>query len=245
MKNAHERFGSLEFTKRVKDTTTRIRVHMDRLIAEPAKGDRGSAIEIWKTLREDPQKLKRWYSERWHAMMRGNKVEQYERIKAHYNAKPNGPDLLFLSRACYGGVVRFRKADGYMSTPCGIHDPISPTSFARRVDEWDQFWSACIDPYDGRLTPLLLGAARVPGADRPLSFPMPEGDFLQQLCHVELGTIKSAAVAGRHAMEFLKRVRAEMSARDPHICYECGRVVESALVTCKYCGKDPLPKPPA
>jgi hypothetical protein len=43
MENAHERFGTFEFTKRVKDTTTRIRVHMDRLIAEPAKGDRGSA----------------------------------------------------------------------------------------------------------------------------------------------------------------------------------------------------------
>ncbi len=43
MKNAHERFGSLEFTKRVKDTTTRIRVYMDRLIAEPAKEGRGSA----------------------------------------------------------------------------------------------------------------------------------------------------------------------------------------------------------
>jgi DNA adenine methylase len=37
---------------------------------------------------------------------------------------------------CYGGVVRFRKADGYMSTPCGVHQPISPASFARRADEW-------------------------------------------------------------------------------------------------------------
>jgi DNA adenine methylase len=26
--------------------------------------------------------------------------------------------------------------DGYMSTPCGIHAPISPESFALRVDEW-------------------------------------------------------------------------------------------------------------
>jgi hypothetical protein len=43
VKNAHERFGSLEFTKRVKETTTRIRVHMDRLIAEPAKENRGPA----------------------------------------------------------------------------------------------------------------------------------------------------------------------------------------------------------
>ncbi|MCI0719066.1 MAG: hypothetical protein L0338_08835 [Acidobacteria bacterium] len=43
MKNAHERFGFLEFTKRVKETTTRIRVHMDRLIAEPTKENRGPA----------------------------------------------------------------------------------------------------------------------------------------------------------------------------------------------------------
>ncbi|MCI0723682.1 MAG: hypothetical protein L0338_32695 [Acidobacteria bacterium] len=43
MKNAHERFGSLEFTKRVKETTTRIRVYMDRLIAEPPREERGTA----------------------------------------------------------------------------------------------------------------------------------------------------------------------------------------------------------
>jgi hypothetical protein len=42
MQNAHDRFGTLEFTKRVKDTTTRIRVYMDRFIAEPAKDERGS-----------------------------------------------------------------------------------------------------------------------------------------------------------------------------------------------------------
>jgi len=29
MQNAHERFGSLEFIKRTKDTTTRVRVHID------------------------------------------------------------------------------------------------------------------------------------------------------------------------------------------------------------------------
>lgn len=95
-------------------------------------------IEIWRTLREDPEQLKRYYAERWQTVECGDKVQEYERIKASYNARPNGPDLLFLSRACYGGVVRFRKADGYMSTPCGIHDPISPSAFARRVDEWHE-----------------------------------------------------------------------------------------------------------
>ena len=43
MQNAHERFGTLEFTKRTKDTTTRVRVHVDRAVLEPARDDRGPA----------------------------------------------------------------------------------------------------------------------------------------------------------------------------------------------------------
>ena len=43
MKNAHERFGTLEFTKRTKDTTTRVRVHVDRAVLEPAWDERSPA----------------------------------------------------------------------------------------------------------------------------------------------------------------------------------------------------------
>lgn len=93
-------------------------------------------IEIWQTLHNDPDMLKQWYEDRWQAAMAGDKVAEYERIKAAYNACPNGADLLFLCRACYGGVVRFRQVDGYMSTPCGIHRPISPHAFALRVEDW-------------------------------------------------------------------------------------------------------------
>lgn len=93
-------------------------------------------MEIWIALKENPEKLKSWYSERWHQMMSGDKVSEYEKIKANYNNNPNGADFLFLCRSCYGGIVRFRKEDGYMSTPCGVHLPISPKSFWNRVDEW-------------------------------------------------------------------------------------------------------------
>jgi DNA adenine methylase len=93
-------------------------------------------VEIWQTLRTDPAKLKRWYRERYDRMMNGEKVEEYERIKASYNKHPNAADLLFLCRSCYAGVVRFRQADGYMSTPCGPHKPVPPEAFAERVDEW-------------------------------------------------------------------------------------------------------------
>jgi DNA adenine methylase len=93
-------------------------------------------IEIWQTLKSSPDVLVSWYAKRWRRFVAGDKIEEYERIKASYNRKPNGADLLFLCRACYGGVVRFRQRDGYMSTPCGIHDPISPESFERRAVEW-------------------------------------------------------------------------------------------------------------
>ena len=62
-------------------------------------------IEIWATLKNSPETLKNWYQERWELMTSGDKKEGYERIKASYNASPNGADLLFLSRSCYGGVV--------------------------------------------------------------------------------------------------------------------------------------------
>jgi DNA adenine methylase len=93
-------------------------------------------VEIWQTLHDDPAKLTQWYSDRWHNMMNGDKITEYEKVKASYNAGPNAADLLFLCRSCYGGVVRFRKADGYMSTPCGVHKPIPPAAFNHRVKEW-------------------------------------------------------------------------------------------------------------
>ena len=43
MKNAHERFGVLEYTKRMKDTTTRIRLRLDRFIGEAEDGQNGKA----------------------------------------------------------------------------------------------------------------------------------------------------------------------------------------------------------
>lgn len=93
-------------------------------------------IKLFETLKRQPATLKHWYTRRWRQMAAGDKREEYERIKASYNRNPNPADLLFLSRSCYGGVVRFRKADGNMSTPVGVHAPISTASFAQRVDLW-------------------------------------------------------------------------------------------------------------
>ena len=93
-------------------------------------------VEIWQTLHNDKVLLKQQYADRYALIEMMGKKEAYEHVLASYNRKPNGADLLFLCRACYGGVVRFRKADGYMSTPVGVHHPVPPRSFANRVELW-------------------------------------------------------------------------------------------------------------
>ncbi|HUT10788.1 MAG TPA: DNA adenine methylase [Thermoguttaceae bacterium] len=131
----------------------------------------GPLVEIWQTLHHSPETLKRWYAERWHRMSRLGKEGAYEATKADYNAKPDGADLVFLCRACYGGVVRFRKEDGYMSTPCGPHKPISPDSFGRRVDEWHRRTSGtCFEAMDFEQAMQRAKAGDIVYCDPPYSF---------------------------------------------------------------------------
>jgi DNA adenine methylase len=93
-------------------------------------------VEIWSTLQCDPGKVASWYAERRGLIDLMGKSDAYMHVRDSYNKRANGADLLFLSRSCYGGVVRFRKSDGFMSTPCGVHDPIPAAKFSARVIEW-------------------------------------------------------------------------------------------------------------
>ena len=94
-------------------------------------------MDIWFTLKEDPDRLIQWYAERRDGLEDHNQVKaRYAHILADFNQNPNGADFVFLTRTCYGGVVRFRKSDGGMSTPCGAHMPISSDNFAKRVALW-------------------------------------------------------------------------------------------------------------
>lgn len=93
-------------------------------------------IEIWQTLRKNPELLLQWYSERYNLIKEYGKEDAYEIVKASFNKNQNGADFVYLTRSCYGGVVRFRQSDGFMSTPCGVHEPIKPFAFEKRIAEW-------------------------------------------------------------------------------------------------------------
>lgn len=93
-------------------------------------------MDIWAALKYDPSLLKSWYQSHWETWSKSDRVSYYDFVKSRFNTSKSGADFLFLSRTAYGGVIRFRKSDGHMSTPCGAHDPIHFEKFGRRVDEW-------------------------------------------------------------------------------------------------------------
>jgi DNA adenine methylase len=92
-------------------------------------------VQLWQAVQQRPDEVNGWYAQRWHQVMDGDKVAAYKAIRASFNADPNPADLLFLSRSCYGGVIRFAR-DGSMNTPCGAHRPIRPEAFAKRLADW-------------------------------------------------------------------------------------------------------------
>ena len=92
-------------------------------------------IEIFNIVKENPQDIIEYYRKEICEYYQ-DPVNKYGEIKDRFNDDHNPYDFVLLSRTCYSGVIRFRKSDGYMSTPRGPHKPISPETFEKRIAQW-------------------------------------------------------------------------------------------------------------
>ena len=95
-------------------------------------------VDIFNLVKNDPDSIIEYY-DREITDYYTRPEEKYREIRDRFNANHNAKDFCLLSRTCYSGIVRFRKADRYMSTPRGPHNPISPETFAKRVRLWNSF----------------------------------------------------------------------------------------------------------
>lgn len=94
-------------------------------------------IEIFKYVQDSPQDLINHYTNVINEF-NFDRNSAYLQVRERFNQNHNPLDFMVLSRTCYSGVVRFRKTDGYMSTPIGPHKPIPPEEFEKRVYTWNQ-----------------------------------------------------------------------------------------------------------
>lgn len=117
-------------------------------------------IEIFVTVKENPSALISYYGKEINNYY-DNPDRQYDIIKERFNSDHNPFDFCLLSRTCYSGIIRFRKADGYMSTPRGPHKPISPETFKERVE----LWSSLIQKADFKTESFEISMSRAKEGD--------------------------------------------------------------------------------
>lgn len=92
-------------------------------------------VGIFNILKDNPQLLIGYYSNAIEDYNK-NREDEYLKIRDRFNLTRNPLDFLVLSRTCYSGIIRFRKKDGYMSTPIGPHKPIDGKEFENRALIW-------------------------------------------------------------------------------------------------------------
>lgn len=92
-------------------------------------------IGIFNEVKYNPENVANYYENIINEFNQ-DRENTYLNVRERFNTNRGCLDFLILTRTCYSGVIRFRKSDGYMSTPIGPHNPISPEKFRQRVQIW-------------------------------------------------------------------------------------------------------------
>ncbi|MBQ2932249.1 MAG: Dam family site-specific DNA-(adenine-N6)-methyltransferase [Clostridia bacterium] len=94
-----------------------------------------SLIDLWNKIKAEPNELAQSYRTRWERLQEEGYLAYYS-IRDDYNLSKKAEDLLFLSRTCVNGLIRFN-ADGEFNnslhhTRSGIH----PDKLEKIIKDW-------------------------------------------------------------------------------------------------------------
>ena len=91
-------------------------------------------ISLWKEIKERPNELAESYRIRWERLQ--NDYMEYYRVRDEFNKSHKPEDLLFLSRTCVNGLIRFN-SNGEFNNSLHVTRPgISPNSLKKIIIDW-------------------------------------------------------------------------------------------------------------
>ena len=93
-------------------------------------------IGFWKMVQNSPQELINFYSEEWNRLQRDG-YEVYYDIRSRFNKEKSPLDLLFLSRTCVNGLIRFNAEGEFNNSFHHTRKGIDPKRFEKIVCEWN------------------------------------------------------------------------------------------------------------
>lgn len=92
---------------------------------------------LWELIRDDPSLVVAQYRHRWERLQSEGHTAFYA-VRADFNRSRNPHDLMFLSRTCVNGLIRFSRAGDFNNSLHHTRPGIDPFRLGGVVDEWSR-----------------------------------------------------------------------------------------------------------
>ncbi len=94
-------------------------------------------IDLWKEIKENPKDLADAYRVRWQRLQLEG-YEVYYEIRDNFNRNNNAQDLLFLSRTCVNGLIRFNANGEFNNSLHHTRPGIAPDRLEKIIMDWNE-----------------------------------------------------------------------------------------------------------
>lgn len=107
----------------------------------PQRGICGDICEplvgIWNLIKDEPLKVCEYYNKEWNRLqLEGHQV--FYEVRERFNINRNPLDLLFLSRTCVNGLIRFNSEGNFNNSFHLTRKGINPERFNKIVMDWNK-----------------------------------------------------------------------------------------------------------
>lgn len=92
-------------------------------------------IDLWNEIKNNPEKLADEYEIRWKRLKDEGYTAYYE-IREHFNKDKSPYDLMFLSRTCVNGLIRFNDKGEFNNSLHHSRPGINPCSLKEIIFDW-------------------------------------------------------------------------------------------------------------
>jgi len=96
-----------------------------------------SLIDIWNLAKMKPEFLSKEYEKRWSQLQQEGYLYYYK-MRESFNKKQNPLDLLFISRTCVNGLIRFNRNGDFNNSFHHSRKGIQPFKFKKIIHNWSK-----------------------------------------------------------------------------------------------------------
>lgn len=97
-------------------------------------------IELWQQIKRKPEYVADGYEKRWHRLQEEGHTAYYD-IRDRFNSLRDPLDLLFLSRTCVNGLIRFNSEGDFNNSLHHTRPGINPGRLRRIIVRWSSWIS--------------------------------------------------------------------------------------------------------